>query len=736
MSRQIAVPGRNLPMQRPPMSAAGMGGSDFSIKDILGILRRRLWLIVIISLLAIMISVGLFVLCKVKYPKYTSVGYIRCRMPSDIGPKLTAITPRRDVLEFIAASNAAIMNSENFTSELLGRTSVKQTKWFTNRSEDPTQRQLDLQKSFGASAMRESPLIKVRMQASNKDDAKIIVNEAMTQFVNDVSNTQTSTFTSNLASYNKQLQDFEAQKKRLQQDLQNLTVSDDGWQEGRLQLVYQELNILRQEILALNAEIRRLNVEKERMQSEMRSFGVSSEVSSAVEMDPEVSGLRTQLENLTQREQMLLSTLGEGHRQVKDVQSLVQTVQQSLESRESMLRQQYTQRMLQNIEQQIQRYTQEYNAINERYLSLFNEHQALEGKGLMFQQISDEVERIDKRMEEVNSLIYSVQMELKDPERITVEVAQRASDPLSISFPRLPIFLAGGVFLGLAFSVGLAFLLEFMDDSIKTPLDITRQLNVPMIGMIPEYKEDDIDVARISHLKPQELISEFYRQVRTNLFFSAPAGELKTMLITSSSAGCGKTTTAVNLAITIAHEGRRVLLIDGNFRRPMINRLFPYEGDCRGLSNVLIGQASSSDVIHPSGIENIDIIDCGPLPPNPSDLLSSRRMHDLLESQKQHYDYILIDGPPTLVMADARILAGLTDGTVLVVKSNQTPKGAVQRVINELKVGNIRILGVLLNCVRPRKGGYFNKVYQSYYDYINVEPSVAGKLPYTPASKE
>ena len=137
---------------------------------------------------------------------------------------------------------------------------------------------------------------------------------------------------------------------------------------------------------------------------------------------------------------------------------------------------------------------------------------------------------------------------------------------------------------------------------------------------------------------------------------------------------------------------------------------------------MLVGQASAADVIRNAGIEGLDVMDAGPVPPNPAVLLSSERMQKLLSSQRDYYDHIIIDGPPALLLTDARILAGQVDGTIMVVHAGNTSRGVVGRMLRELKTDQVRILGVLLNAVRPQKGGYFRETYRSYYDYISPEP--------------
>ena len=239
--------------------------------------------------------------------------------------------------------------------------------------------------------------------------------------------------------------------------------------------------------------------------------------------------------------------------------------------------------------------------------------------------------------------------------------------------------------------------------------------------MVPLADEDDyegVKIEKIAAERPDSVMSEFYRHIRTNLLFMAPTGELKSLLVTSSSADCGKTTTAVNLAITLAGEQSKVLLVDANFRRPALGKVFGEGGSSRGLANILVGQAQASDVIRASGVGNLDVLDCGPLPPNPAELLNNKMMRSFMAEQKDRYDYVIIDGPPSLVVTDARILASEVDGTILVARAGKTARGMAQRMIRELgATTQSRILGMILNGVEPRRGGYFEEAYQSYYEY-------------------
>jgi capsular exopolysaccharide synthesis family protein len=228
-------------------------------------------------------------------------------------------------------------------------------------------------------------------------------------------------------------------------------------------------------------------------------------------------------------------------------------------------------------------------------------------------------------------------------------------------------------------------------------------------------------------------MSECYRQFRTNLKLSG-SGELhKALLITSGKAGDGKTSIAVNMTATLIAEDKKVLFIDANFRRPSTATLFPRtEADGAvaehvdfGLSNYLMGQCEYDDVVRPSGIEGLDIIDSGPLPSNPAEILGSANMSKLLEKSRQLYDYVVIDGPPLLV-SDAKILAVQVDGTIMVFNAAITRRGAAQRILRELRNINANIIGSVLLGVRSMKGGYFNEVYRSYQAYQQIQ--VAGPV--------
>ncbi|MBE3143261.1 MAG: CpsD/CapB family tyrosine-protein kinase, partial [Planctomycetes bacterium] len=228
---------------------------------------------------------------------------------------------------------------------------------------------------------------------------------------------------------------------------------------------------------------------------------------------------------------------------------------------------------------------------------------------------------------------------------------------------------------------------------------------------------------------PNSILSESYRRARTNLKLSESGGKAKTILITSGGAKDGKTTVAVNLATTLVTEGKKVLLIDANLRRPTLHTIFAGEqGGTQvgvGLSNLLAGQCDLQQTIRPSGMEGLTIIESGPMPANPAETLGSEAMQSLIAQLRDSYDYVIIDGPPVLLASEAKILAKYVDGTILVFNAAKTRRGTGARTISELKQVNANILGCVLLRVRILKGGYFQEMFRLYQEYQALEPAKA-----------
>lgn len=216
-------------------------------------------------------------------------------------------------------------------------------------------------------------------------------------------------------------------------------------------------------------------------------------------------------------------------------------------------------------------------------------------------------------------------------------------------------------------------------------------------------------------------VREAYKTLRANVRFSAPGEGCKRLCITSSMAGEGKSITALNLAISFAEAGKKVLLIDADLRRPTMARLM-IENGAPGLSNVLAGLCSEEEAIREQLHPNLDLLFSGEIPPNPSELLGSARMEQLMANLSERYDYILVDTPPITIVSDACIVASGMDGVLFVVRQDQSNRDAVSRGVNQLKIAGAKLLGFVLNGAKEQNGGYYHYHGEKYYESYGYNP--------------
>jgi capsular exopolysaccharide synthesis family protein len=291
-----------------------------------------------------------------------------------------------------------------------------------------------------------------------------------------------------------------------------------------------------------------------------------------------------------------------------------------------------------------------------------------------------------------------------------VSVVDRAEPPGGAYSPNLMLNLLIGLALGLAAGLGAALALEFINDTIKTPDDVRDKLQLASLGIIPKKKGND---ALAEELKDQSSpISEAYYSLRTSLQFSTDAGAPKSLLITSTRASEGKSSTTLALAQNFARLGNRVLLIDADLRKPAF---VTGVEQTEGLSKLLTNAEPTDKSVLNTQFENLFLLPCGPLPPNPAELLASPRLRAILAEAIEQYDMVIVDGPPVLGLADAPLLSAACRGTLLVVESGKTRTKAAVDAINRLRAAGGHIVGAVLTKFRYQAHGYgYGYSYEPY----------------------
>ncbi|MFH1260114.1 MAG: polysaccharide biosynthesis tyrosine autokinase [Elusimicrobiota bacterium] len=363
----------------------------------------------------------------------------------------------------------------------------------------------------------------------------------------------------------------------------------------------------------------------------------------------------------------------------------------------------------------IQRLKADYAALETRQAEYKKRYMPKHPKMIQLQaEIGAMRSRIDQ---EIKRIVSSVKTELSG--------ALQANNIRIIDFARTPRFpvrpnkklnIIMAVFMGLILGGGLAFFLEYLDNTVKTPEDIENKLGLPFLGLVPRYAEKNAQEEKnkdlISFYQPRSTISEAFRTVRTKIMLSLTEQELKTILITSAAPKEGKTVNAINLGITFAQAGERTLLIDADMRNPRLSRVFQKGKNSPGLSNLLasprlITNSDLEKTVNSMEVENLFVLSCGPIPPNPTELLNSKKMLHLLKLMEESFDRVIFDSPPLNVVADSIILANLVNGIALVVQANRTKMEMIAMAKQKMAGVKAKFIGTILNNVLKSQEYYY-----------------------------
>lgn len=295
----------------------------------------------------------------------------------------------------------------------------------------------------------------------------------------------------------------------------------------------------------------------------------------------------------------------------------------------------------------------------------------------------------------------------------TVSIAELATVPSVPVKPNIPLNTVLATMVAILVAGGIAMVLEYLDDTVKTAEGVEALIGLPTLGNIAQFRTKGRAGSLL--LLSQDMQSESaetYRQLRTNVQFANLGASQRSLVVTSANPGEGKSTTAANLAIVLAQTGKKVILVDTDLRRPTLHRLFEVPNSF-GLTGLLLSEmVDGSQAMLATRVKNLSIVPAGPLPPNPSELLTSQLMGDVMKSMAKLADFVIFDSPPILAVTDASIIAGRTDGSILVVEAGKTRTDQMRRAHRALTQTGTRSLGVVLNKMRRGRQGHYY-----YYRY-------------------
>ena len=563
--------------------------------------------------------------------------------------------------------------------------------------------------------IKDTRALKVTYTHTDPDISAAIANGVAQTFIDSSFRSRTEKFTNASDWLDRTTRELKAKVQQAEQELADYTRTHNIFStEGKETLTTEKLSRLHEQ--ATRAETERIL--RQSVYEEVKA-GRAAQLPAAFQ-DQKIAGLRVKLDELQAQSDRLNMKYGPDNPMVIDIKQQVLTTESQIESSRKALEE----KLKSEYELAIRDETSLKSALNL-------------AKGEAVQQNQDAIQyNILKQEVETNKQMY--QDFLQKTNQAKVEVAQQHNNLRLIQPARVPRAPVGpgrfrtilfGLLLSFAGGIGLAFVLEYLDNSIKSVEDVGRYVRLPALGVIPAISANtarrlgkqetkgmipgneaghaatEPSSRNLMALDNRSAAAEAYRVLRTSMLLSAADRPPKIVLVTSGQAGEGKTTTVVNTAISLGQLGASVLIIDCDLRKPATHKVLNVEHQ-NGLSTYLSRETEINGLIRKLSIGNLSLLPCGPIPPNPAELLSSNKMKNMLALLSESYDHILIDSPPLLSVTDSVILSTMVDGVILVVHGGKSTRIAARRARQELTSVGAKIFGVVLNNLDVSRDGY------------------------------
>lgn len=735
----LAMPAAQLgpamaPAQQPLLTPA----------DIWRVLRGNLWLIILLAVVGGAIAWGLFEWQKRVNPRYRATGTVL------VGPNIRttgkngmeAINSAEFELVTEAATQAQMLMQPNLWSRVIEKNpKIRELGWWKEFDREVASRNVqditaatlakeDLNANFVARPQTGTKLLVVSMDAGNPDDAKEVLEAIVNAHIIDQQQ----------KTYNRSAADLEAARKwkerygrdmvAVKQRMNDVMSKIGAMTDGSTPLSLSRLNIKEMEISQLVSAQLKSKMEMTTLQGQLDAVMAAiqagqdpPQVEVEIRTDPMCAQLRQTVNSLDVEIEILKKNGGEKNRYVQDMQFRRDMTNAKLEKYEAEVRASARNSILDGLKAGVQGKRAEVESLSAQVDSRRTELGELSTQIADYYSLKDEYDSIrtlDREMDERIAM-------LTEATRNDITGIQWQSQPIRPEervSPTLRIYLPAGVVLGLALALGIAFLRELMDTSVRSPRDIAKVGLINLLGMIADESEDPqlagVPLHVVISQAPHSIMAEQFRQVRTRLQHAASLDTTRTIVITSPGPSDGKSTIACNLAAGLALNGRRILLVDANFRRPELHKLFSVPNEV-GFANVLDSIANLESAVQKTNIPNLELLPTGPKAANPTELLESQLFSDFIDRSLEEYDHVIFDTGPLLVVSEAIALAPRVDGVITVVRAKKNSRGMLTRVRETLKQIKAEHLGVVLNGVQNWGGGYYARNIKTYYAYQNAE---------------
>ncbi len=596
------------------------------------------------------------------------------------------------------------LNLESTTSSTGIVSQFKSMLGFQNDPNNPSAIETAFLEGLSVTPVSNSQLIQINYESKDPQLAADITNAVTKTFVrmNLERRFDTASYSKEFltSSLEKAKQDLERSERLLNEyaSKYNIIQAPDGEDSNT-----HSLKKMAEELVTAGKE--RIEAESAYLQSK-QSAGDKNATSVRILKDPYIQSLKKTLARLEANSQEILKKYSPRSAKAKRIKKQIDEIRSQINIEAYAIKS--------ALKSEFSAAQQKEDMVRKQLELLKKETLELQGKSIKYNTLLREVKSNRDLYKDLLAQLKQVSI-AGNADNNNISIIDKAGVPYKKYKPNMKTNLIFGAILGLLLGMGAAFLREFMDDSVKNPDELERLTGLPVLGMLPALKSlSPRSIALQTYHEPKSPLAEAIRSLRTSLRFSTREGASKSTFITSSAAGEGKSSISLNLATAYAQAGNKVLIIDADLRNPTLHKLFKLE-NYQGLTNYLAGGGSSSDISRPTMIKNLYTITSGPIPPDPVELLSGQRMGTLLSNASANFDYIIVDGPPVLGLADALVLSGLCDATILAVEAGKTRKVTLMKSLKRLERAHSNIVGLLFTRVDRSVDSDYHEDY--YYPY-------------------
>ncbi|HYE18465.1 MAG TPA: polysaccharide biosynthesis tyrosine autokinase [Tepidisphaeraceae bacterium] len=705
--------------------APGQGGNEAW-----RVIRAHIWMILIVTgILAPSLGVAANWYLGKYHPRFTSEAFIEVRPPIDPGSVKEAKAPIADPAQTAleARTQAQYLKHDSLLTRLLTNPNgeVRKTQWFKQFDQDVRRAKEDFEKNLSVDPITDTKLIRVRFTYSVPDDCKTIVQDLVSTHLEDQKRVETQTLMDRTSMLNNVKIKAETRLKDVGAEMRqrSITLNLEGGGIGRIGVKEMELSKLTGEMIEAQMDLGKAQGGFQAIQGQMQAGQDPANVEMlANQINPNLQNGLFQLKQAEIQLAIFEQQVGKEHQRFKQQLTMVQILKAAYEQEKADATAKARLALLEQAQQAFTAAQGRVEGMSKRIESLKQDLGELSNSLLAYMNLQDEQRGLLQTIKQVRDQIENVMALTAQGQASRVVLYAPPEKPLNRSFPKLWMVMAVAIALGAGLSLGIAFLREAMDQSIKSPRDIARVGQINLLGIVPDESDDPQSAgARLPVVifdAPHSVLAESFRHVRTKLQHTASLDTTRSIMVTSASPGDGKTTVACNLAAGLALNGRRILLVDANFRRPEIHKVFGLPNG-QGFSDVLNAVAAFDEVLRETQVPNLAVMTAGPRPVNPTELFESQLLIDFIERALEEFDHVIFDSGPIMVVAEAQAMAPRVDGVVSVVRAKTNNRGLLQRMREEMRRTKAEHLGVVLNGVRARGGGYYRRSIQTYYDYAN-----------------